>query len=402
MEIYFLISLLLSTVTFLFLSLLALPILVFSIECISALSKNTDNLSYEKLIRPSVAVIIPAHNEASCIDSTLLRLKHELMPTDEVIVVADNCSDETAAIAQHYKVTVLERFDTTRQGKGYALDWGLQYLKANPPEVVVFLDADCQVHHDTINHLARVAITKNRPVQATNLLKPPENITPRDAISSLAFIVKNLVRQRGLHQLGLPATLTGTGMAFPWEIIDKVSFASGNIVEDKQLGLDLALAGYSPIYCEQALVTGYFPQHQQAGNTQRTRWVHGHLETLRTQVPLMLLAAWRQKRFDLLAIALDMAVPPLSMLVSLWLLAMVVTFSLSAVLPGCWILAWITSIQGLMLFTAIFGAWNKFARNDFPAKIFLKIPIYILWNIGIYWSFLIKPQKTWIRTERDV
>jgi cellulose synthase/poly-beta-1,6-N-acetylglucosamine synthase-like glycosyltransferase len=327
MEIYFLISLLLSTVTFLFLSLLALPILVFSIECISALSKNTDNLSYEKLIRPSVAVIIPAHNEASCIDSTLLRLKHELMPTDEVIVVADNCSDETAAIAQHYKVTVLERFDTTRQGKGYALDWGLQYLKANPPEVVVFLDADCQVHHDTINHLARVAITKNRPVQATNLLKPPENITPRDAISSLAFIVKNLVRQRGLHQLGLPATLTGTGMAFPWEIIDKVSFASGNIVEDKQLGLDLALAGYSPIYCEQALVTGYFPQHQQAGNTQRTRWVHGHLETLRTQVPLMLLAAWRQKRFDLLAIALDMAVPPLSMLVSLWLLAMVVTFS---------------------------------------------------------------------------
>jgi cellulose synthase/poly-beta-1,6-N-acetylglucosamine synthase-like glycosyltransferase len=402
MEISFLISLLVSTVTFFFLSLLGLPILVFFVECISALSKKTDHVSYDNLTRPSVTVIIPAHNEASCIGSTLLRLKHELMPTDEVIVVADNCSDETAAIAQQYKVTVLERFDAIRKGKGYALDWGLQHLKVNPPEVVVFLDADCQVHHDTITHLAQTAIAKNRPVQATNLLKPPENITPRDAISSLAFIVKNLVRQRGLHQLGLPATLTGTGMAFPWGIIDKVSFASGNIVEDKQLGLDLALAGYSPIYCEPALVTGYFPQHQQAGNTQRTRWVHGHLQTLLTQVPPMLLAAWQQKRFDLLAIGLDMAVPPLSLLVSLWLIEMVVTFVLPTIFPISWIPAWIVMIQGLMLFTAIFGTWNKFAKADFPAKIFLKIPIYILWNMGIYWSFLIKPQKTWIRTERDV
>jgi cellulose synthase/poly-beta-1,6-N-acetylglucosamine synthase-like glycosyltransferase len=402
MEFHFLTSFLLSTTTFFLLSLLGLPILVFFIECISALSKKTDHLNYNNLIRPSIAVIIPAHNEASCIGSTLLSLKQELLSTDEVIVVADNCSDETAAIARQYKVTVLERFDSVSRGKGYALDWGLQYLKAKPPAVVVFLDADCQVHQNTINYLAQTAIAKNRPVQATNLLKPPENITPRDAISSLAFIVKNLVRQRGLHQLGLPATLTGTGMAFPWQIIDKVSFASGNIVEDKQLGLDLALVGYSPIYCEQALVTGYFPQHKQAGNTQRTRWVHGHLQTLLTQVPAMLSAAWQQKRFDLLAIGLDMAVPPLSLLVSLWLLATVVALSLPIVFGISWLPAWITAIQGMMLFTAIFGAWNKFAKASFPAQIFLKIPIYILWNIGIYWSFLIKPQKTWVRTERDI
>ncbi|AFZ03828.1 glycosyltransferase family 2 protein [Calothrix sp. PCC 6303] len=399
MENYLLIYLLLSIVTFFFVILIGLPILFFFIECIAALLKNTDHINYNNLTRPSVAVIIPAYNEASCIDTTLLRLKHELVPTDKVIVVADNCSDETAAIARQYKVTVLERFDATYRGKGYALDWGLQHLKANPPEVVVFLDADCQVHHDTITHLAQIAIAKNRPIQATNLLKTAEHSTPRDAISSLAFIMKNLVRQRGLHNLGLPATLTGTGMAFPWAIIDQVSFASGNIVEDKQLGLDLAVAGYSPVYCEQALVTGYFPQHQQAGNTQRTRWVHGHLQTLLTQVPAMLLAAWRQKRLDLLAIGLDMAIPPLSLLVSLWLMEVVISLM---IFPISSIPAGIASIQGLMLFTAIFGAWNKFAKNDFPARIFLEIPIYILWNLSIYWSFLIKPQRTWIRTQRDI
>jgi cellulose synthase/poly-beta-1,6-N-acetylglucosamine synthase-like glycosyltransferase len=82
-------------------------------------------------------------------------------------------------------------------------------------------------------------------------------------------LVQNLVRQRGMRNLGLPATLTGTGMALPWFLVDKATIANGNIVEDKQLGIDLAIAGYNPIFCEEALVTGYFPQTKKAGNMQK-------------------------------------------------------------------------------------------------------------------------------------
>jgi cellulose synthase/poly-beta-1,6-N-acetylglucosamine synthase-like glycosyltransferase len=75
------------------------------------------------------------------------------------------------------------------------------------------------------------------------------NPTPKDSISALAFLVKNLVRPSGLKQLGFPSLLTGTGMAFPWSIIRSVSLASGNIVEDMHMSLDLAIAGHPTLFC---------------------------------------------------------------------------------------------------------------------------------------------------------
>jgi cellulose synthase/poly-beta-1,6-N-acetylglucosamine synthase-like glycosyltransferase len=381
--------------------ILGFPIIMLLIECIAALLPNRNDVNYSHIPQPKLYVIIPAHNEESCISATLLSLKNELKIDKEVIVVADNCTDNTAAIARQYNAIVLERTDSLQRGKGYALDFGFQYMKANPPEVVIVIDADCTVHKGAIERLAKMAITKNRPIQATNLLKPPEKMTARDAFSTLAFLVKNLVRQRGMQNLALPATLTGTGMALPWFLISKATIATANIAEDKQQGIDLAIAGYNPIFCEEALVTGYFPQTKKAGNTQKMRWVHGHLQTLTTQVPRLILAGVQQKRFDLITIALDLAVLPISLLVTLWLICTSIALSLSALLATSWLPTTILLIEGLLLLIAITSAWLKFGRTDLPIRMLLKIPVYILWNIGIYWSFIIKPQKSWIRTERD-
>jgi cellulose synthase/poly-beta-1,6-N-acetylglucosamine synthase-like glycosyltransferase len=378
--------------------LLALPIAVLFTECMAALlPKHNDYDDNQKL---DVCIVIPAHNEAVCIESTLASIKRASTINEKILVVADNCSDDTANIARNLGATVIERFDAYNKGKGYALDFGFQYLKANSPDVVVVIDADCTVHQGTIGRLANLAVKTNRPVQATNLLKPPENFTPRHAVSTLAFLVKNLVRQRGCSRLGIPATLTGTGMAFPWSLITQVRFASSNIAEDKQTGLDFALAGYTPIFCERALVTGYFPKHKQAENSQRTRWVHGHLQTLLTQVPKLLFAAIKQKRLDLIAIALDLSVLPVSLLIMLWFVSATTGLFFSAVF-ATWQLAIIFGIEGLCIITAITSAWFKFGRTDLPARTLVTIPFYIVWNLGIYLSFLFKPQTTWVRTERD-
>jgi len=80
-------------------------------------------------------------------------------------------------------------------------------------------------------------------------MEQPPNPTPKDSISALAFLVKNLVRPSGLKQLGFPSLLTGIGMAFPWSIIRSVSLASDNIVEDMQMSLDLAIAGHPTVFC---------------------------------------------------------------------------------------------------------------------------------------------------------
>ena len=380
--------------------LLSIPISVILIECLAALLPSQNQKENDNIPRPKVAVLIPSHNEASCIGETLLTLKQDLTAQDRMIVIADNCTDETAVIASNMGATVIKRNEPALRGKGFALDYGLKFLKTNPPDVVVMIDADCAVHQGTIERLARMAVDLKRPIQATNLLGIPANPKPKDAVSSLAFTVKNLVRQRGLKQLGLPGLLTGTGMAFPWLLISETSLASDNIVEDKQLGFDLTLAGYPPVFCEEALVTGVLPQEEQAAKTQRTRWAHGHLQTLLTQVPVLLKAAVKQRRLDLFVLALDLAVPPLTLLIMIWIAIMAITL-LSAALGSSWTPVIFVAVQGLLLLIAIVAAWARYGRTDLPLQTLLSVPFYLLWKIPVYWSFLFRPQKEWIRTQRD-
>lgn len=379
---------------------LLVPIAVLFIECSTALLPSRGQAWDREVPRPRVAVLVPAHNEALGIGATLEKLLPQLSSSDQLVVIADNCTDETAAIARNVGATVIERQDLDRRGKGYALDYGLRFIEPDPPEVVVLVDADCIVHQGAIDHIARLAATKSRPVQAVYLMEQPANPTPKDAISALAFLVKNLVRPSGLAQLGLPCLLTGTGMAFPWSVIRKAPLASGNIVEDMQLGLDLAIAGYSPIFCPTANVTGCLPQQQQAATSQRTRWEHGHLQTLLTQVPRLLSASIRQRRFDLLAIALELLVPPLSLLVVMWVAATGGAF-LTAIFGASWIPAIVLAIEGLLIVISIVGAWAKFGRADISGLTLLAVPFYILWKIPLYFAFLVRPQSKWVRTERD-
>jgi cellulose synthase/poly-beta-1,6-N-acetylglucosamine synthase-like glycosyltransferase len=381
---------------------LLLPISVLFIECSAALLSNKSFTWDTQFSRPRIAVLVPAHNEAAGINKTLQTLLPQLTQQDRLIVIADNCDDSTATVSQAAGATVIERQEPDRRGKGYALDYGLQFLASDPPDVVVVIDADCTVHSDAVSQIACLAAAKTRPVQANYLLASPVRPSAKEAVSLLAFTVKNFVRPVGLHQLNLPCLLTGTGMAFPWTVIRAATLASSNIVEDMQLALDLSITGYPPIFCSTARVTGQIPQQQHAAKSQRTRWEHGHIQTLLTQVPRLIEASIHQKRFDLLAIALDLCIPPLSLLVILWAFATGSALLAAHLLSSSSALISLLGIEGLLIFLAIFVAWFKFSRTDLPIRTLLGIPLYILWKLPLYLAFLVQPQKKWIRTERDV
>lgn len=381
--------------------LLLIPIGVLCVECLAAATTSRQRIGEPCANRPTIAILVPAHDEAGGISATLNTLLPQLTPQDRLVVIADNCSDETAAVAQAVGATVIERHDLEKRGKGYALDFGLKFLAPAPPEVVVVVDADCFVAEGAIAQISCLAAATQRPVQASYLLTPPAKPSPAAAVSILAFTVKNLVRPLGLAQLKQPCLLTGTGMAFPWSVIHQVSLASGNIVEDMQLSLDLLLVGYPTIFCAEADVTGALPQQKQAATSQRTRWEHGHLQTLVRQVPRLLKAWLKQGHFALLAIALDLSIPPLSLLVILWVVALV-----AASIVG-WFLAlyvpmYFLALEGLLLLLAIITSWAKFARQTLPLVTLLAVPLYILWKIPLYLAFLKKPQTKWVRTERDL
>jgi len=376
-------------------ALLLPPILILALESLAALLPRCVVVT----ARPAgvrCAILVPAYDEETGIATTLTNVRAQLKPGDRLLVVADNCSDGTAAVARAAGADVVERVDPTRRGKGFALDFGVRALEADPPDVVIVIDADCSVQPLAIDRLVGEARRTGRPVQAVYLLDPPAGAGARSRLSAFAFRFKNLVRPLGLDRLGLPSLLTGTGMAFPWGVLCQAPLASSSIAEDTQLSLDLARAGHPPKFCAAARVGGLLPSRRDVAYRQRTRWEHGHLRTLLSQVPLLLLSAVRQRRPALLGLALELSVPPLSMLGLLWVAAVLLWWATRAPLPGA-----LLAFEALLAAATLLGCWIRFGRDCLSFASFLAAPFYVLTKVPIYLAFVWKPQQEWVRTARE-
>jgi len=387
---------------FVILLLLGIPILFLGVEVFAALMPATGEKKIKpKEARPPTTILIPAHNEEHGIKATLEVIAHQMLPQDQLLVVADNCSDRTAIIARDLGAIVLERNDDNHRGKGYALDFGLTFLKNNPPEVIIICDADISILPDTLEKLIWCAHIQQQPVQAKYILHLPSEVNARVRISAFAFFFKNFVRPLGLSRLGGGCLLTGTGMAFPWNLIKDAPLASRNIVEDMQLGIDLAIAGKSPMFCPDAVVISEMAPDSKSHYVQRTRWEHGHMLTIRTQVTRLIWQSFKQRRLDLLLLGGELAVPPLASLVILLCGVFCVTIILTMfqLLPVCFV----AGVGGgtLVLFISILFAWLHFGKEILSFQHLLAIPFYLIYKMPIYISFLVRPKKEWVRTSRE-
>jgi len=350
--------------------------------------------------RPSVAVLMPAHDEAGGIADAIDALLPQLIAGDRLLVVADNCGDSTAAIAAARGAEVSGRHDDLRRGKGFALDHGVRHLAGAAPEVVIIVDADCIVANGSIDLLARESGRTGRPVQALYRMDAPPGAPLRQRVAQFAWAVRNDLRPLGAHRLGLPCQLMGTGMALPWSLIAASSLASASIVEDMQLGIDLAMAGVPPTFCHAALVTSLFPTDVEGSLEQRTRWEHGHLAMIAAKgLPLLWRGIVRGRR-DLVAMALDLCVPPLAVLV----LLLSATFLASALLVASGGSAAPLAVASLALAAtalAVFSAWDQVGRRSITLGEMLAIPGYVLAKIPIYIKLFTARQVRWVRTRRD-
>jgi cellulose synthase/poly-beta-1,6-N-acetylglucosamine synthase-like glycosyltransferase len=381
-------------------SLFAFPVAVFVVEILAALMLPSRTLagSYPKDDRARVAVLVPAHDESQGILPTLQDLKEQLRG-GKILVVADNCSDGTAAVAAAAGVEVIERNDPQRPGKGYALAFGLEHLRADPPDIVIVIDADCRVATGTISQLVKSCLMQRRPAQAVDLMTAPDNSSINYRVAEFAWRVKNWVRPLGLSNLNLPCQLMGTGMAFPWELISSVDLATGSVVEDLKLGLDLSSVGYSPVFCLSAKVISHFPSSSTGAQTQRERWEKGHVRTILSKAPALVYQSLIQGNTELLALTLDLIIPPLS-LFSILLVSMCLVSGL-AVLFGTSSTAFLISAASLIAFAAaIFVCWLYYGRDILPLRATPLIASYIVGKIAIYKSFSKSANTRWIRADR--
>ena len=149
-------------------------------------------------LRPRIAVLITAHNEGVGLTPLLEDLKQQVQPNDRILVVADNCTDDTASIASAHGVQVIERRGMTKRDKGFALDFGIRHLALDPPEILIMLDADCRLADNAttswrrhapplVDRCRRCTACWRHPARANNL-----------QVAEFTWRVKNWLRPLGL------------------------------------------------------------------------------------------------------------------------------------------------------------------------------------------------------------
>lgn len=379
--------------------LLTIPALVLLAEVLSAVFSPEQNLPQSAITDGdfSFKIIVPAHNEEKIIESTLQYLLQKVDPND-ILVVADNCSDKTAEIVRGNNIEVLQRVNSELRGKGYTLAYAVRYLNKNPPDVLIFIDADCRIKKGSITQLASISFHEKCPVQCVNTMTLGRNSSMKYHIAAFAFYLKNFIRPLGLTKLGVPCLLTGTGMAIPWDVAQKVDFATGDIVEDMQVGIQMVRKDHHTLFYREVVVESSFPEDERALQTQRTRWEHGHLATIKKNVLGLLKMAINQRRMENFIFALELAVPPITLYVSILVVHMVIAITLatnnSAALK-------ISSIPLVILTIALLIGWIKYGMKILPMRSIVQIPFFMLWKIPLYLRYFLKPENKWIKTERS-
>ncbi len=379
-------------------AILAIPALIFFVECFASVFLRAE----KEVARPpgvSVRVMVPAHDEEEGIGAMLAEVQSQLAPDDSVLVVADNCTDETVRLARAAGAEVIERTDAERRGKGYALAYGIEHLTPSPPDVLIVIDADCRLTPGTINALVRSAVETMGPVQADYVLQATDR-SPISMISALAFLVRNRVRPRGLLRLNQPCHLDGSGMAFPWSVVRTAPGLGANIVEDLTMGIELALLGHEPQLCIDAGVRSDLPSSRPASMRQRRRWEHGQMAALLEYGPRLIREGVLRGRPGLIALGADLMVPPLALLVGLLVLVLGAAGVLVLV-GGSTVPAWIAVVALGLIGLGVAVGWARYGRKEIPLRYLLLVPIYVAWKLPLYLSFLVgRRERRWRRTDR--
>jgi cellulose synthase/poly-beta-1,6-N-acetylglucosamine synthase-like glycosyltransferase len=240
----------------------------------------------------TITVLIPAHNEARCIAATIASLRAQSRCPERIIVVADNCNDDTVTIARAAGVEVVETVGN-RKKKAGALNQVLSVVLPDQGDndTVMIMDADTTLDQGFLAAAVR-RLADDRALMAVGGLFYGEDgagLIGQFQRNEYTRYARDISRRRGRVFV-----LTGTASIFRPHALRTVAAERGRAIpgvqgdvydtlvltEDNELTLAIkSLAGQmaSPPQC--TVVTEVM-QSWRAVWAQRLRWQRGAVENL--------------------------------------------------------------------------------------------------------------------------
>ncbi|HGG60163.1 MAG TPA: glycosyltransferase [Gammaproteobacteria bacterium] len=345
-----------------------------------------------------LAIVTPAHNEASGIGDTiasLLACDHPL-PASDIHVVADNCTDRTAEIAAEAGCTVLERHDEQRRGKGYALNFAFSQLLDGGYDALVVVDADTRVDANFLDALRARFGKGASAVQTAYRVGNPE-MGRRPRLMHIAFLAFNYLRPLSRQQAGFSCGILGNGFALSSATLAEIPYDSFSIVEDLEYHIRLVRSGRIVEFEPDASVWSDMPVTAEEARSQRERWEGGRFRMVLDQTPKLLRDIFVRRRPALIEPLLELLLLPLSYHVGALLMLLLVAWlagSGGLMIYGVFALLLIVShiVIALILGRATLDDW----------KALFSAPFYMLWKLGKLPAILKFAGKgaEWKRTSR--
>jgi cellulose synthase/poly-beta-1,6-N-acetylglucosamine synthase-like glycosyltransferase len=350
----------------------------------------------------SMVIMVPAHNESTHLLPTLQSITRQMGPNDRLLVVADNCTDDTAEVARSFGAETIERFNGDLRGKGFALAFGVDHLRLTPPDVVAIVDADCLLSDNALQQLSMECHTTGRPVQMLYLMTTAgPSSALRFRVIEFALLMKNKIRPLGSFVMGNACHLMGSGMALPWKLIETSNLATGHIAEDMKLGIELTRQGKAPRFLSSVHTYSPFMEESTVIKGQKSRWEHGHMAVTAEELPQLLWQSIRQRQAALIVLAMDLMIPPIALYFML-LSALIFTSGLgSYFLETAKPMAWIAMSGFAALSLSVLIGWSVYGRHLLSVRELLTTPLYALWKLPVYIAFFMKKRSGWKRTDRD-
>ena len=349
-------------------------------------------------------IVIPAHDESAGIAATV----HSVFSVDypealrRVVVVADNCTDDTADKARKAGATVLERHDQNLRGKGYALAFAFaRCIEEARADAVVIVDADTLVSKNLLHAFAARLERGAVAAQAHYGVQNPM-ASWRTRLMRIALAMFHQVRSTARERLGVSCGLRGNGMCFALSLLREVPHEAFSLVEDLEYGVRLGRAGHRVVYAGEADVLGEMVSGERASRSQRHRWEHGRAQ-LKKMLGWPLLGESLAKRSGLLFdLAMDVLVPPLSR-IALGTVGLAAASVGLAVFTdaGRWALA-VSCFAVVGLLAYVTAGWLH-SRTGVKGLLDLALaPAYVAWKLTLRVRQRgDKKPDEWVRTRRE-
>ena len=241
------------------------------------------------------AVIVPAHNEAPVLGKLIENLleldyPHQLY---DIYIIADNCTDHTAAVARSHGVRVWERFNRSRRGKGCALADALKRFGLTGPgpgapyDAAVFFDADNLVATNFLRVMNNRLLEGEKLIQCFIDSKNPDDNWVTSAYS-LTFWYNNRFLLLARYNLGLSAALAGTGVCISSDVLREIGWSTATLTEDLEYSMQALLKGYRTAFALETRVYDEKPLHFFLSCRQRLRWARGQINVALRYAPGLL------------------------------------------------------------------------------------------------------------------